>query len=40
MTLKHAFKVLLFSVFLFISQHGLTDDTYNLEEFRQYYKKT
>ncbi|WP_252179889.1 hypothetical protein [Endozoicomonas sp. 4G] len=39
MTIQQAFKVLLFSVFLFISQHGLANDTYKLEEFRQYYKK-
>ncbi|WP_422474210.1 hypothetical protein [Endozoicomonas sp. ALB032] len=39
MTIQHAFKLFSFSIFLFICQHGLANDTYNLEEFRQYYIK-
>ncbi|WP_252179801.1 hypothetical protein [Endozoicomonas sp. 4G] len=39
MVLERALKVLLFSVFFLFFQQGLAKDTYDLEEFRQYFKK-
>lgn len=39
MTLQCDFKVLLFSVFFLFCQQGMANDTYDLEEFCQYYKK-
>ncbi len=40
MILARTFKVLLFSVFFCFFQQGLAKDTYGLEEFRQYFKKS
>ncbi|WOG26771.1 hypothetical protein [Endozoicomonas sp. 8E] len=40
MILERAFKVFLFSVFFCFFQQGLAKDTYDLEEFRQYFKKS
>ncbi len=39
MTPQCAFKALLFSVFLLFCQQGLANDAYDLEEFREHYKK-
>ncbi|WP_252178507.1 hypothetical protein [Endozoicomonas sp. 4G] len=39
MTLQYAFKGLLVSVFFLLCQQALANDTYDLEEFRQHYKK-
>ncbi|WOG29212.1 RING finger protein [Endozoicomonas sp. 8E] len=38
MTLQCAFKTLLFLIFLFFCRQGVANDTYGIEEFRQYQK--
>ncbi|WP_252178508.1 hypothetical protein [Endozoicomonas sp. 4G] len=40
MNLQHVLKMFLFSASLLFSLQGLAIDTYNLEEFRQHYKKS